>query len=91
MVPLSQPLRRPASQTLLIDADDTLWENNIYFERAIASFISFLDHHTYTPMQVREHLKGWPAGKRNIPVRGSRRGCAAATRARNLQALPAQA
>ena len=27
-------------QTLLIDADDTLWENNIYFERAIAAFIS---------------------------------------------------
>jgi len=27
-------------QTLLIDADDTLWENNIYFERAIARFIS---------------------------------------------------
>jgi len=52
----SQPLRRPANQTLLIDADDTLWENNIYFERAIASFISFLDHHIYTPEQVREHL-----------------------------------
>jgi len=33
------------SQTLLIDADDTLWENNIYFERAIANFISFLNHH----------------------------------------------
>jgi len=31
-------------QTLLIDADDTLWENNIYFERAIAGFISFLNH-----------------------------------------------
>jgi len=30
------------SQALLIDADDTLWENNIYFERAIADFISFL-------------------------------------------------
>ena len=26
-------------QTLMIDADDTLWENNIYFERAIAGFI----------------------------------------------------
>jgi len=26
----------PPGQTLLIDADDTLWENNIYFERAIA-------------------------------------------------------
>lgn len=25
-------------QTLLLDADDTLWENNIYFERAIAAF-----------------------------------------------------
>ena len=43
-------------QTLLIDADDTLWENNIYFERAIASFISFLNHHEYTPAQVREVL-----------------------------------
>jgi putative hydrolase of the HAD superfamily len=43
-------------QTLLIDADDTLWENNIYFERAIADFISFLNHHEYTPAQVREVL-----------------------------------
>ena len=43
-------------QTLLIDADDTLWENNIYFERAIAQFISFLNHRTYTPEQVREVL-----------------------------------
>ena len=44
------------SQTLLIDADDTLWENNIYFERAIANFISFLNHHEYSPEQVREAL-----------------------------------
>jgi len=44
------------SQTLLIDADDTLWENNIYFERAIANFISCLNHHEYTPEQVREVL-----------------------------------
>src|ERR1700752_1567311 len=43
-------------QTLLIDADDTLWENNIYFERAIAGFISFLNHHEYSPGQVREVL-----------------------------------
>ena len=40
-------------QTLLIDADDTLWENNIYFERAIANFISFLDHREHTPEAVR--------------------------------------
>ncbi len=43
-------------QTLLIDADDTLWENNIYFERAIAAFISYLDHREYTREQVREQL-----------------------------------
>jgi putative hydrolase of the HAD superfamily len=41
------------AQTLLIDADDTLWENNVYFERAIANFISFLNHREYTPEQVR--------------------------------------
>lgn len=43
-------------QTLLIDADDTLWENNVYFERAIARFISFLNHHEFSPEQVREVL-----------------------------------
>ena len=40
-------------QSLLIDADDTLWENNIYFERAIAKFITFLDHREHTSDQVR--------------------------------------
>ena len=44
------------AQTLLIDADDTLWENNIYFERAIAKFISFLDHKQHTPEEVRHIL-----------------------------------
>jgi putative hydrolase of the HAD superfamily len=46
----------PPNQTLLIDADDTLWENNIYFERAIAAFISYLDHQTHTPAEVRAVL-----------------------------------
>ena len=45
--------RRPGNQTLLIDADDTLWENNIYFERAIAKFISFLNHREYSAERVR--------------------------------------
>ena len=48
--------RFAAGQTLLIDADDTLWENNIYFEPAIAAFISYLNHHTYTPAEVRQTL-----------------------------------
>jgi putative hydrolase of the HAD superfamily len=44
------------AQALLIDADDTLWENNIYFERAIAEFISYLNHREYSPQQVRAVL-----------------------------------
>lgn len=50
---------------LLIDADDTLWENNIYFEQAIHEFISFLNHSHLTPAEVRavldevEHLMGY--------------------------------
>jgi putative hydrolase of the HAD superfamily len=43
-------------QTLLIDADDTLWENNVYFEKAIADFLSFLNHREMTHEQVREVL-----------------------------------
>ena len=41
---------------LLCDADDTLWENNIYFERAIAEFVAFVDHATLAPGQVRDAL-----------------------------------
>lgn len=50
------PGKNGTPQTLLIDADDTLWENNIYFERSIAEFISFLNHREFTPEQVRERL-----------------------------------
>src|SRR6202158_2480458 len=48
--------RSNRAQTLLVDADDTLWENNIYFERAIAAFISYLDHKEYTHEEVRQKL-----------------------------------
>src|SRR5947207_2175889 len=44
------------SQTFLVDADDTLWENNVYFERAIADFISFLNHRERSAVEVREIL-----------------------------------
>jgi len=50
------PNSRLTQQTLLFDADDTLWENNIYFEQAIAAFISYLDHRVHTQEEVREHL-----------------------------------
>ena len=47
---------KTSRQTLMIDADDTLWENNIYFERAIANFISFLNHRHFSAAQVRQKL-----------------------------------
>jgi putative hydrolase of the HAD superfamily len=53
---LSRTIEKHQHQTLLIDADDTLWENNVYFERAIEQFISFLNHHEFSPEQVREVL-----------------------------------
>ena len=43
-------------QHLIIDADDTLWENNIYFERAFDQFVDFLSHSTLAPQQVRDVL-----------------------------------
>jgi putative hydrolase of the HAD superfamily len=45
---------RPGSfQSLIFDADDTLWENNIYFERAFDEFVEFLAHSTLSPAEVR--------------------------------------
>jgi len=43
-------------QFLIIDADDTLWENNIYFERAFEEFVEFLAHSSLSPSEVREVL-----------------------------------
>lgn len=40
-------------QTLVIDADDTLWHNNHHFEEAIDEFIAYLDHSTLSPWEVR--------------------------------------
>jgi putative hydrolase of the HAD superfamily len=41
-------------QHLIIDADDTLWENNVYFERAFDEFAAFLAHSTLTVEQITE-------------------------------------
>ena len=36
-------------QELIFDADDTLWENNIYFEEAFDNFCDYLAHSKLTP------------------------------------------
>jgi putative hydrolase of the HAD superfamily len=41
---------------LLIDGDDTLWENNVYFEAAIEAFLDYLRHSSLSRSQVRATL-----------------------------------
>ncbi len=43
-------------QNLIFDADDTLWENNIYFEDAFEQFCDYLAHSSMSPQQVRQVL-----------------------------------
>jgi putative hydrolase of the HAD superfamily len=43
-------------QHLIVDADDTLWENNIYFERAFEEFTDFLAHSALGPAAIRDTL-----------------------------------
>ena len=57
-----------ARHTLLIDADDTLWENNIFFEKAIDDFITTLEHLGYTRDYVRHILN--ETERRNIRQHG---------------------
>jgi putative hydrolase of the HAD superfamily len=44
------------ASVLIIDGDDTLWENNVYFEQAIEDFIDFLAHSRLSREQVRGTL-----------------------------------
>jgi len=57
-----------ARQTLLIDADDTLWENNIFFEETIDRFVYALEHLGYTPEYIRHILN--ETERRNIRQHG---------------------
>jgi putative hydrolase of the HAD superfamily len=43
-------------QHLIIDADDTLWENNIYFEQAFDRFCEILAHSHLSPAEIRDIL-----------------------------------
>lgn len=56
------------ARTLLIDADDTLWENNIYFERVAADFVAALARRGIDPRRVGEIL--WETEQRNIKTTG---------------------
>jgi putative hydrolase of the HAD superfamily len=57
-----------ARQTILIDADDTLWENNIFFEKTIDKFLSHLEPLGYTNEYSRHILN--ETERRNIRQHG---------------------
>ncbi|MBV8863820.1 MAG: HAD family hydrolase [Acidobacteriaceae bacterium] len=67
-------------QFLIFDADDTLWENNIYFEAAFDEFCDFLAHSSMAPAEVRAVLDEIEIVNSQIHGYGSR------TFARNLTA-----
>src|ERR1700756_1389984 len=57
---------------LIFDADDTLWENNIYFESAFDEFCAYLAHSSMTPDEVRSVLDEIEAVNARIHGYGSR-------------------
>ncbi|MGH9774833.1 MAG: HAD family hydrolase [Candidatus Acidiferrales bacterium] len=57
-----------ARQTLLIDADDTLWENNIFFEQTVETFLTRLEPLGFTREYVRHILN--ETERRNIRQHG---------------------
>jgi len=42
--------------TLIIDADDTLWENNIYYEECLAQFMALMDEEGFDPGEAAETM-----------------------------------
>ena len=57
-----------ARQTLLIDADDTLWENNIFFEQMIESFLDRVEPLGFSREYIRHILN--ETERRNIRQHG---------------------
>ncbi len=59
-------------QQLIFDADDTLWENNVYFERAFDEFVEMLAHSTMAPDEIRAALDEIEVVNREIHGYGAR-------------------
>ena len=66
-------------QHLIVDADDTLWENNIFFERAFLEFVDYLAHSRLTAAKIRAVLDEIEVANNKVHGYGS------ATFARNLR------
>ncbi len=55
-------------RTLIIDADDTLWENNVHFETATERFLDLVEERGGSREEARELLPR--IERRNIPIHG---------------------
>ncbi len=55
-------------ETLLIDADDTLWENNVFFEKTIETFLGLVEPLGYSHVYARRILN--ETERRNIRQHG---------------------
>lgn len=62
-----------ARQHLIFDADDTLWENNVYFEAAFDRFCAYLSHSSMSPREVRAVLDEIERANSKIHGYGSRK------------------
>jgi putative hydrolase of the HAD superfamily len=49
----SPPSRARRGLTLFVDADDTLWENNVYFEAIVAAYVALAGDHGCPPDEAR--------------------------------------
>ncbi len=47
---------RTRGLTLFVDADDTLWENNIYYEAVVADYLALVQRHGCPPERARARL-----------------------------------
>ncbi len=59
-------------QHLIFDADDTLWENNIYFEAAFDQFCEYLCHSSMSPQEIRAVLDEIEAANAKVHGYGAR-------------------
>ncbi|MFF5211254.1 HAD family hydrolase [Streptosporangium sp. NPDC000396] len=59
-------------QVLIFDADDTLWENNILFERVIDDFLHWLEHPTLDKTEIRAILNDIEAANAVVHGYGSK-------------------
>src|SRR5579872_4065467 len=67
-IPAKRRVRIMSRETILIDADDTLWENNVYFEQTIEEFLTLLEPFGYARDYARHILN--ETERRNIRQHG---------------------